>query len=81
MRWLDGITDPMDMSLGKLREMVKYREAWPESDMTERLNNRDLWMLESTYTHNQLSHLTSWIRRSEWGKRKRCSSTVHSQET
>ena len=38
MRWLDGITDSMDMSLGRLQQFVMDREAWHAVDMTERLN-------------------------------------------
>ena len=34
LRWLDGITDSIDMSLSKFWETVKYRGAWCESDMT-----------------------------------------------
>ena len=57
VRWLDGITDSMDMSLSKLWEMVKDRKAWlccslwgcKESDMIERLNKKNNY-IQTTVT-------------------------------
>ena len=56
MRWLDGIIDTMNMSLSKLLEMVKDREAWHAAvhavaklDMTEGMNNKNLQQVTSPF--------------------------------
>ena len=63
MRWLDGITDLMDMSLGELLELVMDREAGSaaihgvaKSDMTDRLT---LSLLHKQYVSNQTSLISN----------------------
>ena len=66
MRWLDGITNSMDMSLGKLREMLRAREAWRAAVHGVARSGHDL-ATEQLEQEELLANDWRYTKRCRWG--------------